>query len=234
MKGSCSKCTVNMDPPKIMVLVQDLDNGVATGYFCNYECAIENVTNTMKHISDVGDMDGSPDTFEREPIFIEKPVIHEKGTVIDVGVNAATQPPYDHETYRSAAKCAYSINASLSKQMLGTWQNRGEVWSLETTVENTETHQGFKLPYTQNRWSLNGKDFWVEVGHDDTKVWVNFPNEKFNLTVDPKTFGGPSHHDFVSQQIEVLVANAPEAKTIDKEATKVEKKAAFFEYKPTN
>ena len=54
MRGNCTDCPIDMDPPKIQVLIFDPDQNVLSGYYCKYSCASEDASNVLKQLDENG------------------------------------------------------------------------------------------------------------------------------------------------------------------------------------
>lgn len=205
------ECTTEMDPPKITVVIHDLENGTAVGYYDTHECALKDVTGTLEHLRDNAKLEGAPAAFSRDPLFVENPGAHEAGTVIDVGLEVESpQPPYNAKKYRKAVTVADQISQTILNQANSVWSMRGQTWNLETEEGvYAETSNGFKVPYTKCTYALEGRDFQFEIGHDDDKVWLRFNgNDEWNLKIDPDTFSRSSHSNYITQHVEVLASNS--------------------------
>lgn len=205
------ECTTEMDPPKITVVIHDLENGTAVGYYDTHACAVADVTATLQYLRDNSKLDDAPGAFSRDAVFLENPDAHEPGTVIDVGLEVETpQPPYNVKKYRKAVTVAEQVSQVIERAANDVWSMRGQVWSLETE-ENVlaDTSGGFKVPYTKRTFSLGGRDFQMEIGHNDQDVWLRFNgSDEWNLKIDPETFSRSNHGTYITQHVEVLASNA--------------------------
>lgn len=54
MRGNCTDCPMEMDPPKIQVTILDPSQNALTGYYCKYSCASEDASNVLKQLAENG------------------------------------------------------------------------------------------------------------------------------------------------------------------------------------
>lgn len=211
------KCTfcdseIEMDPPKLMVTIHDLENGTGIGYYDKHECALADSKATLEYMRDNSKLDGAPGAFSREAVFLEKAPEFEPGTVIDVGIEVTTpQPRYNIKGYRRAVAASQQVTDAITREAEDRWNHNDQTWTLVPTEgELWELESGFKVPYIKRVFTLEGTDFVAVIEHDDTFVWIKFPglSDEFTLKLDPERYSRSNHNSWITQQIEVLASNA--------------------------
>lgn len=224
MKGTCpNNCKAEMDPPAVTVVIHDLEQGSAIGYYCKRECALADAQSTFQQMIDGGAMAEAPGEFStiREPSLVMEPPDWPKGTEINVGLEMGqrgTQPPYNHRGYQMAQNAYATLTQALvykatewnmEAEAEGRTPEQGQAWMWMFTDDRVETPQGFLLPHRLMVLTSADRDFEVKIGHDDAKVWLTFPQEGYNLRAEPRLVDG-ENQSFIFNHVRVQWENSPE------------------------
>lgn len=210
MKGTCKDCTANMDPPKLVVQIHDIDSGYNVGYYCKYECAIAEIPAVLNTLAETGDVAELPDAFTtiREPILEIVPKVWTPGTAIEVGLKGQT-PPYNTRMYSMAEKLAKDLYDNLNIA-LSHWamQDVGYGWDWtkdQNEMKTLTTALGYEIPYRHRVVKFLNHDFSYEISYDDALVYLKFPKvPDFNLTFQPDQFKMGRAMEMVISQIRML------------------------------
>jgi hypothetical protein len=157
---NCSKgvCPQTSNDPQISVFVIDQDGGSGWGFYCNYECALNDTGATLMHLMEGGSYDNLP-----------KPKPDEAISVVNVTPEAVVFDDSWHVNQAYADELANSLSKSL----------KSTVTKLPEEVHsNGKKIQGYSLGY--------GNIAVRVLSNDD--VLIDLHSDDFNIQITPSDF----------------------------------------------
>lgn len=248
MKGTCGKCTANMDPPVMSVIFTHLEHGSVMGYYCKAECMLEDTVLAMRHLIEQGNLDDIPNEYLAdgvEPVFIEDASDFDPTKAIPIESIAGNRSPYYNSMgYGRSQMCASNII-----NFIDTCRTTGVVdvtdedgtqtaplpivnkeWVKKVSDETIKSSRGFLIPTVRTTYRDPESKMEFSIIYDDSSIYVRFPENAYDITIENTGFSG-SHNSHILTYIGMVKANLGNdlTHTLDASTTLQETKVALVE-----
>lgn len=201
MRGTCKKETcdvVDMDPPVYTMVITSLEDGSALGFYCSFNCMIEDMKTLVAHADGGGTLAGYEPGEPITPVLV-----HKKDLKVDKVINVEENLEQLRALHIDSGAVAYMRNNAkkLLQSILEGWgesTKEGYAWTVD--VGPSTVFSGGPLGNircSSNLVTLRHRhvDFEVSVGYTTSQVVVAF------------SYNSVSMGKRVSDQIVLLLQN---------------------------
>jgi hypothetical protein len=235
MKGTCGKCTANMDPPLMSVVVTHLEHGSVMGYYCKAECMLEDTTLAIRHLIETNSLDDIPNEYlaeGMEPLLIEDTGSFDASKVIDIETLSGSRNPYYNARLYKRAHDAWTgichfFDMARMTGVTDVTDEDGNVvdalmvvtkdWTKNIATGTVKSERNFLIPNHTATYKDGSSDMEFSLSYDDRHIFMTFPEGAYDVVINVTEYSTGIHQHLMGY-VGLVRENIKGAKSLETNA----------------